>query len=1461
MPLSATEEALAQKLLTTIRSEKYKSWNYLFQQPFDISQVPGYAEIVGKPLDLETVQASLTALTYNTFTEYWNDVTGTFHNAVKYHTGRPTKWIAKMAKEMLKIANKERKALDPMSFKKGSGGNGSGGNVQSLKIKLGKKKSEGKQLPTAAAVAQLPGASGSGSAVGTSSTSSGAGTKTTPASGKPKISLKLKLPTATAASTAAAAPAAAASGKPKISLKLKLPTAAAASTAAAISAAAAGATTAAAAPSSVAVPKVAPKISLKLKLPTAAASGTAASKPSKDLPVKVKPTQPKLKLKLKLSLGNKKAKAAAVAAAGAGPPAMDSKPNTVKPPTAAATAATTATTAPPQLQPPPTALAAASTTAASSAAATTKIQIKAAPGRGKELPKMVAASTTAATKKKKTATKKKKAAVSTSSATTASATPAAASTAAATATTTTANSSSGGSSSNNNTKASAAMPPAMKQQCSKIIAGLRRRQQKHIAWFAQPVADKAILPDYKAKIPHAMDLNTLQLRLEKDLYKDTTTFCRDIRRIFANCLRYNTSIKDSLRPVAVQVLQTAEQLMMQYVGRPSAAAANAATGQQGQQQSYPPLLFCWKLCIEILDTLYNLVNPADGQPVALYFLHPVSYYCGGQFPTDYLQKVSKPMDFGTVTAELLEGRYQTVDAFCADCKLVITNCLKYYESRDDGRLYTEQATRLRECLVRPLDQVVRYAKSIKGISDRAKTIQPLPRPPGGLLMECLQDLRALTYTDKATKITEPAMGPFEKPVSLAAFSDYTQYVQEPIDLQAVERKAKGGLYESPEDFEYDVNLIFRNCETYNARRNGDHLVAMAKYGARQFRRLFYARVRAFEDPSSVPPPKVERAESTTQQPAPDRSGAGTPSPPGKKIKIEAGGVSKGKIAPRISLTAAQVSSAAANAAPISGARSPNNVPTRKPVSQPLPKANQPVPLHIAIARVKEAFPLRRAVKSLQSWEADCARYFKELMRHPWISAARPKFIFHVPVPVLFPELSEAYAAKIRKQMDLTTVECTLLAGNRYAGPEDFVSDVALVFANAVRFNKDGRDVGDPLSCAYYDASVHLLRYAKWLSLELLADHVVDNDQVDEATADGLPPFSWKLGTGNRKKAREEMEALVLKEPIEKSLEGDRWTWHEAEGEKLLKALRHQSDLRYMTFFIQPNYPADYTAFISKPMDWEKVQRTLKKRQYDKFGDIIDDLRLIFSNALKYNARLKGTDTVSGRAYESAKYMSAKLEASINKLMFSAGDRLERERIDHANAEREIEAAERAEEAAIRAAWKKEPDKPGAAPTPNRNDAMQQKIRLVRRAQRRETADFEIPFFDEEDDGQHERSYFEVIKFQKAMFEKQRQELSKMRQASIAVGAGVFGRLLQRDLAQAWVKKESEKTKVSVDQPPAPPAGDGSKNEANQGQEHGPVVASSVLGELEREGRGPLQVKLIAPKAKAKKRKRPLLSLD
>jgi hypothetical protein len=554
------------------------------------------------------------------------------------------------------------------------------------------------------------------------------------------------------------------------------------------------------------------------------------------------------------------------------------------------------------------------------------------------------------------------------------------------------------------------------------------------------------------------------------------------------------------------------------------------------------------------------------------------------------------MDFGTATANLLEGKYRTCEEFCNDCRLVIGNCTAYYHSREDGKIYVEHASRLNEVLSQQIEQLSRYVRSSRGLADQARAAAPvvLLQPPVSVLLGTLEELRALHYTDKGTKITEPAMGPFERPVSLSAFPDYLQHVESPMDLQTIERKVKSLAYATPEDFEYDVTLVFRNCEVYNSRRNGDHLVAMAKNGVRQFRKLFYANMRVIEDPSSA----ITSPSAFDAAAASSASGGGA----SKKIKLDISAVpaaativsNKAKSTPRISITAAQVSSAALTAA---RAKSPANAGSKKlqqPSSlqqaQASSKTDQPVPLHIAIARVKEAFPIRRPHKQLQPWEADCARYYKELMRHPWISAARPKFIFHVPVPTLFPELREAYAAKIRKPMDLTTVECTLLQGNRYTQPDDFLHDIALVFANAVRFNRDGRDIGDPLSCAYYDASVHLLRYSRWLSLEILLPYSDSgSEDVDEETADGLPPFSWRLTEGNRKRAREEMKKLVMNEPIDKSLEGDRYTWQESECEKLLKALRHQSDLKHMTFFIQANYPTDYTAFIAKPMDWEKVR--------------------------------------------------------------------------------------------------------------------------------------------------------------------------------------------------------------------------------------------------------------------------------
>lgn len=236
-----------------------------------------------------------------------------------------------------------------------------------------------------------------------------------------------------------------------------------------------------------------------------------------------------------------------------------------------------------------------------------------------------------------------------------------------------------------------------------------------------------------------------------------------------------------------------------------------------------------------------------------------------------------------------------------------------------------------------------------------------------------------------------------------------------MDIQTVERKVRSGLYETPEDFEFDMVLIFRNCEVYHGTKKNEHRVALGKFGAKQFRKIFTLRLRESDDPVViVQSPNNEVRKDSKRMASPSSQN----NPPVKKIKIEntTGGVSKGKGAPRISIAAAPISVPVENGGGqnTNRAKSPKTPSSTllKKKSTDLPKVNQPVPLHVAIARVKEGFPLRRPLKDLKDWEKACARFLKELLRHSWISAQKPKFIFAVPVGDLFPVSQKDIGAEL-----------------------------------------------------------------------------------------------------------------------------------------------------------------------------------------------------------------------------------------------------------------------------------------------------------------------------------------------------------------------------------------------------------------------------------------------------------------
>ena len=188
----------------------------------------------------------------------------------------------------------------------------------------------------------------------------------------------------------------------------------------------------------------------------------------------------------------------------------------------------------------------------------------------------------------------------------------------------------------------------------------------------------------------------------------------------------------------------------------------------------------------------------------------------------------------------------------------------------------------------------------------------------------------------------------------------------------------------------------------------------------------------------------------------------------------------------------------------------------------------------------------------------------------------------------------------------------------------------------------------------------------------------------------------------------------------------------------------------------------------------------------------------FSNALKYNGGGKGTETISGKAYDSAVYMSTKkLEPAIDRMLLSVSNRIETDKVEQVMQEREIEAEERAEEERLRKAWQEETENAKAQGTaPQTETTTVERIRIIQRRPIRKALDFDFPFNDDDDDNQ-EPSHLDTMRQQKMIFESQRSDRRKMFTTSMSSSSDVYSRMLQQRKAIAWARMKAAAKAASV----------------------------------------------------------------
>lgn len=374
---------------------------------------------------------------------------------------------------------------------------------------------------------------------------------------------------------------------------------------------------------------------------------------------------------------------------------------------------------------------------------------------------------------------------------------------------------------------------------------------------------------------------------------------------------------------------------------------------------------------------------------------------------------------------------------------------------------------------------------------------------------------------------------------------------------------------------------------------------------------------------------------------------------------------------------------------------------------------------------------------------------------------------------------------------------------------------------------------------------------RWLSLEYLSEYLIDDTHSEGIRQSGSLTH-WKLTLSNQSDARFERENIVITQEIEKSEEGDRFTWHETECEKLLKALRHQSDNKKMAYYVKPIFPPDYVGIISRPICWENCNEKLQRRKYETFGEIISDLRLIFSNAFKYNGRVKDSDPTSKLAYESAEYMSAKLEAAIQKLFLTAADRIEREVVEEIILSREAVIFQKAEEDRLRTEWQNERERARYGGDEPLKSTPLPSVKIIQRRPMRRDLDFDNPFTDQDDS--YEQTEMNLLNKQKKRFEEQQKERREMHETTKNIGIRVYHNLFWRSQAIQWAKEMAPNYYLATQANNVDKSG--SRKKDNDKILGPPIEASAISSALNNESRVGIKLQLVKPKTKRnKKRKR------
>ncbi|GAB9474231.1 Transcription initiation factor [Globisporangium polare] len=395
------------------------------------------------------------------------------------------------------------------------------------------------------------------------------------------------------------------------------------------------------------------------------------------------------------------------------------------------------------------------------------------------------------------------------------------------------------------------------QACLGVLMKLIKYKEGSIspaAPFLQPV-ELSHFPDYRVKVPNRMHLYGVQKKLRNGGYADIHAFAHDVRLIFSNCLIYNSDVILSkvMRSHAVTLMKLFETLLEKIGGSWGGIAerwkchqilheilAHRTDGQETAQWFKYPIQTYFDSADQIPYGYYKKIKvPMDIGTVSAR-LHLSEY----KHVSEFIKEVKLIFD-NCIRYWKPDPQGQT---YCESAR-VLTNLLKSQVDNVFGSALSEElhskdkhksssssgssSSKSHRPSSASSSSAAPVSLAVSATSSAAVSALPPPTPSvdeksakrkssskssfalKDVCVGIMKQLRA--HKMKGYRgVDILTSGPFLHAVDTTKYPDYLKIISEPMDFAKIERKLKGDRYGSADEFSADVHLIFSNCHKYNS---------------------------------------------------------------------------------------------------------------------------------------------------------------------------------------------------------------------------------------------------------------------------------------------------------------------------------------------------------------------------------------------------------------------------------------------------------------------------------------------------------------------------------------------------------------------------------------------------------------------------------------------------------------------